>query len=380
MAPFAVSLESAPEPERLAALWRDLERRAEPSFFLSWLWVGCWLRALPERLDTRLLTVRRDGTVVGLGVLTFDHRGSLSPLQACSAHLHETGIPALDVATIEDNGLLVDRRLTGEVEAAALRWLTDEGQKIDRIVLGGIKPALAGVARAAASQGRLLFDVRNESPRPYVDLDAIRRRGHGYLECLSANTRQSVRRSMRLYESRGPIELTIAGSIEEAEAFLGRLEALHQAYWTARGKPGAFSYPMFRRLHVDLVHTAFAAGAVQVCRIAAGDVDVGYLYNLVWRKWVYAYQSGLHYEPDNRLKPGLVSHSLAVEHALSHGHSVYDFMAGARQHKASLSTSQDRLYWIVMSRPTRLARIRRRMARLRRRPAYAAITRSRFLV
>lgn len=367
MAPFAVSLEPAPDPDRLAALWSDLERRAESSFFLSWLWVGCWLRALSERLDSRLLTVRRDGTVVGLGVLTFDHRGSLLPLRGRSAHLHETGIPALDVATIEDNGLLVDRRFTGEVEAAALRWLTDEGQKIDRIVLGGIRPALAGVVREVASQRRLLCDVRNESPRPYVDLEAIRRQRRGYLECLSANTRQSIRRSMRLYNNCGPIELTVARNIEEAEVFLGRLEELHQAYWTARGRPGAFAYPMFGRLHVELVRTAFAAGAIQLCRIMAGDANVGYLYNFVWKGWVYAYQSGFHYERDNRLKPGLVSHCLAVEHALSSGHSVYDFMAGARQHKASLSTNQDRLYWIIMQRPTGLARICRQLALLRRR-------------
>jgi len=252
-----------------------------------------------------------------------------------------------------------------EVEAAALRWLTDEGSRIQRTVLGGIRPALAGTAREVASQRRLVCDVRNESPRPYVDLDAIRRQRRGYLECLSANTRQSIRRAMRLYEDRGPIELTIAQSVEGVEAFLGRLEELHQAYWTARGRPGAFAYPMFSRLHLDLIRTAFAAGAIQLCRIAAGSTDIGYLYNLVWKGWVYAYQSGFHYERDNRLKPGLVSHCLAVEHALSCGHSVYDFMAGARQHKASLSTNQDHLYWIVIRRPTGVARLRRQLELLR---------------
>jgi hypothetical protein len=58
---------------------------------------------------------------------------------------------------------------------------------------------------------------------------------------------------------------------------------------------------------------------------------------------------------------------LAVEHALSCGHSVYDFMAGARQHKASLSTNQDHLYWIVIRRPTGVARLRRQLLLLRRR-------------
>jgi len=365
MAQFTVTIEPACDLESLAALWGDLEGRAEPTFFTSWLWVGAWLRALPKHLDLRLVVARHDGMVVGLAVLTLSNSGRRTPFRQCTAHLHETGIPALDVATIEDNGLLVDRRFTGEVETAALRWLTDEGSRIQRIVLGGIRPALARTAREVASQRRLLCDIRNESPRPYVDLDTIHHQRRGYLECLSTNTRQSIRRSMRLYEGRGRIELTVARSVEEAEAFLGRLEELHQAYWTARGRPGAFAYPMFSRLHVDLIRTAFAAGAIQLCRIAAGNTDVGYLYNLVWKGWVYAYQSGFHYERDNRLKPGLVSHCLAVEHALSCGHSVYDFMAGARQHKASLSTNQDHLYWIVIRRPTGVARLRRQLELLR---------------
>ena len=368
MAPFAISLEPAGDPETVGVLWRDLERRAQPSFFLSWFWVGSWLRVLPDGHDARLLTVRRDGMVVGLGVFVFGHHGLLSVLGGRQAHLHETGDPAVDVATIEDNGLLVDRRFAGDVEAAALLWLTDGEQKIDRLTLGGIPPALAGVTGEAASRRHLLCDIRNDSPRPYVDLDHVRRQGGNYLACLSANTRQTIRRSMRLYELRGPIEFRIAATIGEAEGFVGRLEALHQAYWTSRGKPGAFSFPMFRRLHDDLVRRAFPAGAVRLCSVAAGGLEIGYLYDFAWRGRVYAYQSGFRYEGDNRHKPGLVSHCLAVEEALSRGDSVYDFMAGNRQHKTSLSTHQERLYWVVLRRPTTAARIRRQLNRLRGRP------------
>lgn len=363
MAPFAISLEPASDPDTVGVLWQDLERRADPSFFLSWFWVGSWLRALPGGLDTRLLTVRRDEAVVGLGVIVF---GPSAPGRR--AQLHETGDPVLDVATIEDNGLLVDRRFAGEVEAAALLWLTGREQKIDSLTFGGIAPALASLTGVAALQRHLLCDVRSDSPRPFVDLNDIRRRGGNYLACLSANTRQMIRRSMRLYERQGPIEFRTASSIGEAEGFLCRLEALHQTYWASRGKPGAFSFPIFRRLHRDLVRQALPAGAVRLCSVAAGGVEIGYLYNFAWRGRVYAYQSGFRYEADNRHKPGLVSHCKAIEEALSRGDSIYDFMAGDRQHKASLSTGEDRLYWVVLRRPTTVARIRRQLNRLRGRP------------
>ena len=100
MAQFTVTIEPARDLESLAALWGDLEGRAEPTFFTSWLWVGAWLRALPKHLDLGLVVARHDGMVVGLAVLTLANSGRRTPFRPCTAHLHETGIPALDVATI----------------------------------------------------------------------------------------------------------------------------------------------------------------------------------------------------------------------------------------------------------------------------------------
>jgi len=101
---------------------------------------------------------------------------------------------------------------------------------------------------------------------------------------------------------------------------------LHRPYWNRSRSSGSVCSSDVWSPHVDLFRTAFAAGAVQLCRITAGDAMSDIFYNFVWRGWVYAYQSGFHYERDNRFKPGQVSHCLAGEHALSCGHSVYDFM------------------------------------------------------
>ena len=40
------------------------------------------------------------------------------------------------------------------------------------------------------------------------------------------------------------------------------------------------------------------------------------------------YQSGFLYESDSQLKPGLVSHMLAIDHNLDSGARTYDFLAG----------------------------------------------------
>ena len=67
---------------------------------------------------------------------------------------------------------------------------------------------------------------------------------------------------------------------------------------------------------------------VDLLRVRAGDTTVGCLYNFVSRGDVSFYQSGLAYETDGKLKPGLVCHALAIDHAARAGHRWYDFLAG----------------------------------------------------
>ena len=59
-------------------------------------------------------------------------------------------------------------------------------------------------------------------------------------------------------------------------------------------------------------------------------------------------QSGLAYHEDRRLKPGLVCHTLAIEHHLLRGSREYDFLGGEAQpvqYKRSLSTNVHCLTW-----------------------------------
>ena len=75
---------------------------------------------------------------------------------------------------------------------------------------------------------------------------------------------------------------------------------------------------------------------MELLRVSAGADIIGYVYNLVYRGHVYAYQTGILYESNPRLKPGLVSHCLCIERHLEEGSDVYDFMAGDARYKASL--------------------------------------------
>jgi len=80
------------------------------------------------------------------------------------------------------------------------------------------------------------------------------------------------------------------------------------------------------------------------------------------------YQSGLRYEDDNRLKPGLIAHSLAIQHYLDGKASEYDFLAGERgrvQYKQSLGSCKRQLMWIELNAATSKMRLVKRLIGIR---------------
>ena len=334
----------------LEQAWLELERRATATFFLSWDWMGCWIRE--ASLDPVALVGRAEGQIVLLGILAPSTRRSVLPVTVNGLWLQMTGEPQQDVITIEYNGFLVDPACVGKIEANAiaflLRAVTVGGRRRDELHLKNIPAVLEEAVRASGCR----FREVQRKPSYRIDLAAIRAAGRQYLDCLSANTRQQIRRSMRLYEKRGQLRIERARDVPEAMSFLDGLKDLHQGYWTGRGEPGAFAYPFFERFQSRLIETCLDHGTVELARISAGADVIGYVYNLIYRGHVYAYQTGILYESDPRLKPGLVSHCICIDRHLKDGSDVYDFMAGDARYKASLGEPGPDMLYLLAERPT----------------------------
>jgi CelD/BcsL family acetyltransferase involved in cellulose biosynthesis len=334
----------------LGQTWQELERRACPTIFLSWDWIGCWVReASPRPL---VLIGRADGRIVLLGVLSPSTRPIVPSINVHGLWLHMTGDPGQDVITIEYNGFLIDPDFVGTLESEAIGFLlsgvTIGGLKRQELHLKNVPAALEGPVRNSGFRFREL--QRKSSWR--IDLTAIRGAGKRHLDCLSANTRQQIRRSIRLYEKRGPLAIARASTVAEAMDYLEALKNLHQEYWQGRGEPGAFSYPFFERFQHTLIETCLPHGTVELAKVTAGADVIGYVYNLVYRGHVYAYQTGIRYEDDPKLKPGLVSHCLCIDRHLEEGDKVYDFMAGDARYKANLGSRGPDMVYLLAERPT----------------------------
>ena len=346
-----VTLERVSRRSDIEGVWLDLERRSDCSFFQSWGWISCWLNHLPEGLNPWVLIVSTGREVVGLGVLIGLQEVRHAFVRSNSLYLNETGNPEVDPITLEYNGFLADRRFAGTVVCRILEWLVESKDDWDELNLGGLDPDSTMTYVRAGSEIGLRAQARDKKRCNYVDLDAVRRNGGDYLGLLSRNTRYQIRRSLRLYERHGPPSVQAAQDVGEARNVLDELKRLHQAYWKGRGQPGSFASPYFEHFHNDLVASRFVTGEIQLLRLSAGSRLIGCLYNFVKDGKVYAYQSGFNYDPDPRLKPGLVGHQLAIRHNLVHGMQIYDFMAGEGQHKQSLGTHSNEMTWLVLQRP-----------------------------
>jgi CelD/BcsL family acetyltransferase involved in cellulose biosynthesis len=363
-APVAVELLPVDGLSNLQEIWKDLEARADGSFFLSWHWIGPWLRHLPPGVTPHVLAARRGDRIVGLAILCRRTIWRYGVLGTPSWLLHETGEPMFDGLTIEYNGILADRSCADQVIEASLLWMARTLPGCDALVLAGLDASTETLVRTVAAKLGHRLQVRRADAARLVDLELVRQRGGNYRAGLGRSTRAGVNRAIRLYEARGGIEYRVAADVDEALEFFDGLEGLHRAVWAARGKSDAFANPAFGPLHRDLIRHSMDAGVVRLCRLSAGRQDFGYLYNYVWRGRVLNYQSGFAYEDDNRIKPGLVSHVLAIEDALARGEESYDFMAGSAGHKIHLGNAQTPMNWITMG-PDRLAsRLEARLHRI----------------
>jgi CelD/BcsL family acetyltransferase involved in cellulose biosynthesis len=349
-APVRFEIAGAPGFADVQAAWQELERRAAPHFFLTWNWIGCWLAE--AALKPFVLIGKAGDRVVLLGALVPAARRDVLPIAIHGLQLHTIGDLDRDVITIEYNGFLVDRAWAGKLEADAIVFLLNgsivDGRRRDELHLRNVPAELDSAARASG------FAIRELQRKPSwrIDLAAIRAEGKHYLARLSANTRQQIRRSMRLYEAHGPLTARAAEGVAEGLEFLNGLKELHQRQWTSRGEPGAFAYPFFERFQRRLIETCLPQGTVEIVRVTAGALVIGYVYNLIYCGHVSVYQTGFLYEADPRLKPGLVSHALCIQGHVEAGSRVYDFMAGEARYKASLGEPGPDMVYLLAQRPT----------------------------
>ncbi len=341
-----VRISTCPELTTLAAEWLALEAASDASFFTSWSWIGSWLACLPPGKLPDLLSARSNGQLVGLALLGRHRARRHGFVYSRGIHLNASGDPVADAIAIEYNGFLVTRGNTSQVQQAMLDHVLTSLPDWDEFYLPGLSETPIGIEHTRGTQYRV-----EHKPAFQVELERVREKQGDYLAVLSQQSRYQVRKSEKACAKLGAISLHAASDLSQALVYLDGLKALHQPYWIARGKPGAFASEFANRFHHELVSRAWGRGEVQLLRITLGEQVLGYLYNFVHRGHVYNYQTGIDYSLlEGSVSPGLVCHARAVSYCAAQGLELYDFMAGDLRYKRAMSTRSSQISWGVLQR------------------------------
>ncbi len=330
----------------LSPAWDSLAPGCQASFFLSTAWVDTWLRIYGPQLEPEIVLLREGGEPVAACLLvrrTFWRK--FVPVRRI--YLNCAGEDEAESTCIEYNRLLCLPGRERDSMSALRAHLNSTAW--DEMALDGWENGGEDLASGCRIETR-------QRPCYYVDLASLRAAGSNYDSVLSSNTRQQIRRSIRLYEETyGPLQLAQAAGPGEALRFLDELAELHQKSWTGRGKAGVFASERFFEFHRGLIRrSGWPDGSVHLLRVTAGTEVIGLLHSFFHGGRIWFYQSGFAYQADNRGKPGLVTHYLAINHYLANDARVaeYDLLAGDSQYKRSLAKDQRTLEWIVAQRPT----------------------------
>jgi len=346
--------------KRIREIWECLEENANTSYFLSWGWIENLISNLPDYAKPQLVVFLKgndpclaffSGSLT-LGTTQQEGKfyGQRHFFKTRAWFLNATGIPDFDCVQMEYNRFLYKQneafRLIDILKSLPDSW--------DELHLPGLDMRTFPGTEALENISPYKTIVKDDGIvlSPFVDLDKVRERGGDYLSLLSANTRSQINRSCRLYAKNAPVRIEVARDTPSAMDIYQELIDLHEYTWTSRGQKGAFCSYFPCQFHRQLIQSRFEHDEIQLLRIRCGNNStMGCLYNFVYKDHVYFYQSGINYNRDKRLKPGLVVHAEAIRYNAAAGHKVYDFLGGCSRYKMSMATHYNRLIWIRLQKP-----------------------------
>lgn len=331
--------------EALAADWHAIEPVADVSYFLSWHWIGCWLTTYQP--NAIVIEARDSGVVCGLGVVVLHHERRHGFVKSAVLRLHQTGVVEQDQIWIEYNGWLTRRDDAERISQQMTTYLCNQYAGWDEIILGAICPERA---EAIARAGYLHWVERWAAPCFGIDLKALREREPDYLQSISHNTRYQIRRSMRFYQQLGTVQVQRPATMEQALAWFDRIGPLHIRRWGSGKGQSGFANPAFVDFHRRLIQQGWEQGTVDIIALVAGEQHIATFYNLIYRNRVYFYLSGIEPVLDNKQKPGLLGHSLCIQHYLNQGLDFYDFMGGNERYKLQLGHWHGRLVQVSLQK------------------------------
>jgi CelD/BcsL family acetyltransferase involved in cellulose biosynthesis len=325
--------------------WQPLfEASGADSVFVSSAWMQAWLDLYGADFQGSWVHWEADGRTVA-GCLLVERVVHVKNIPFRSMFLNATG-QAIEPSPLAEYNDLLSLPAYAEAVAADFARLLKK-QSWSRLLLSGHE--VGGVAsRALEALGSAHTEQERRAAR-FVDLAALGEQP--FESTLGGKAGTRVRRNRREFQERlGEITVRRAADVQEALSFFSQMRELHLQRFSRREKGTTLASSPVVAFHQRVIQALFAEGGVELIRVGSADRAVGFLYNFTLGRKVLVFQTGFAYEALSTWSPGLLTHTLAIEHYRQRGMREYDLLAGDALYKRTLCNGERPLCWTTVYR------------------------------
>jgi len=314
--------------EQLLALYNDVFSEHSPAnFFLSFEWISNWLICAKHKPE--LITFSVNNKIIGF-VFVGVRKTALGEV----FYLNQSGNEQDDQIWIEYNDVICRERHQN-CRSALLNYIAEKPNCFQFIGINTIveqwstKPWSLWSNQSVSGFSVQISDKSSDAH-------------------FSKNTKSQISRSSSFIKKEyGEIEVTWLGA-SHIDAALNEMAETHIHQWGKHEYGSGFTNPKFVNFHKTLLQQGIT-NSTHIAKFTAGEHSLGYLYFFTRGKKVYFYLSAINYQNENnKYKPGLVMHKLALAHFKSLGYTEYDFLAGHARYKTSLSNHEYLLFSVKL--------------------------------
>jgi len=339
-------IDNLPSLARLEDNWNAVyDADDEAQIYLSWQWLSGWLSCIPgpwfilaakERdaadlpyvgfFPLRLQTTIEKSDVFG-GIRMAGNFGADYTGIVCRLEAEHKAIPAfarivrqMNWARLHlDNVRISERRW--RLLTACFPKASFHSTKVDKIIkVDGIDNSLC----------------------PYATLPND---WNAYLDALSTNTRQKIRRLLKQVEASSEYRITVA-TAETFDRDLKTLLGFWETKWRARKSDRMDSLIRSNRA---MLTRSFHSGLVYLPTFWHGDRPVAALATLVEpRKRTFSFYMTGRDETFEGPPAGMILHAHSIRHAIAQGFVEYDFLRGNEPYKYSFGCKERQIHSIVL--------------------------------
>lgn len=337
--------------EQLKHHWLNLEKRSSTGFFLSWRWIGSWLKQASSANNVMLVQARYQNNVIGLGLFAEKKIVRHGFIKSTQWLLHRNGSEKEDQIWIENNDFLIDNQYKKIITSAIWQKLFKQKSYVDEFIIA-MRHQLKQEQNDSINLLKKYTEKTLYSEKSYsLSIDELQN-FEQYLSSLSKNTRQQIKRSLKLLKQLGDVKFSVITEKEKQWDLLQQSQHWHIEKWQKSNTPSGFNNPLFTNFHKHLILSKHASTKTIVASLQIDNELVGCLYCFIDGENVYFYLSNLKPMSDNRIKLGLTIHAFFIEWLINNapGITKYDFLAGDARYKKSLTNKQSEYSYLVIQK------------------------------